>query len=205
MKKMPIISVQNVFHVGKMDKSLKGKGSMEGAGLSISTEPSAWVKINPFTGGSLFSCKKNNNQFLDFYSLTEEQQKEIFTWGIKEHYVISTTLYRITYFDDEMNCDVSYLYDSYEQAQDNAEDDVEIKTESGYVSTPYMDEKVMSHGKEYNPLDLLCTLYVDEVMDIDGIWWEEKLDVYRYSAPRGVIVESKVDSWSIEKEKDDFY
>lgn len=204
MNKMPIKTMKNIFHVGMMDKTLKAKGSFEGSGLSISTEPKAWVKINPFTGGDLFSCKKRDNQFLDFYSLNEEQKKEIIEWGIKEYYVVLTTLYRITYFDDEMDCDLSYLYDSFEQAQENADEDVEVESESGYVSTPYMDEKVMSHGKDFNPLDLLCTLFVDEVLDIDGVWWEEILDVNKYSAPRGVIVKSKVESWNIEKLEDNF-
>lgn len=33
----------------------------------------------------------------------------------------------------------------------------------------------------------------------DGVYWHDDLDIYSYSAPRGVIVLSKLDSWSMYK------
>ncbi|PLS19619.1 hypothetical protein CVD28_04160 [Bacillus sp. M6-12] len=199
MNHMPIITMEEmIFHVGQMDKSLKQKGSLEGSGLSFSTEPKAWVRINPFTGGKLFELKKEGNQFLDYYSLTEEQQQEIIQWGIHEGYVTACPLYRVTYYDDEMDMDLCSLYSDKGIGEEEAEDyGVELEEEEGFVSTEKMERRVMSHGSLLAPLDLLTTIYVEDELSIDGVWWEEELDISRYSAPRGVIVESKVKEWEV--------
>jgi hypothetical protein len=196
MSKMPLISKEEVFHVGQLDRSLKQKGSLEGSGLSISTEPRAWVKINPFTGGKLFQLVKKENLFLDFYALTEEQEKVMIEWGIKEGHVIPAPIYRITYYDDEMESELCMIFHKKENAEEEAENyEVEIEEEIGFISTSQLEERVMSHSTLIAPLDLLSTLYAEEVLAIDGVWWEEKLDVFRYSAPRGVISNAKLKEW----------
>jgi hypothetical protein len=206
MSEMPIISLDEVFHVGQMDKKLKQKGSLEGSGLSISTEPHAWVRINPFTGGKLFEMKKLDNQFLDFYALTEENEKEIIQWGVKEGYITLCPLYRITYYDDEMDMDLCNVYSDKAKAVEEAEDyGIELECEDGFVSTKKMEERVLSHGHLIAPLDLLATIFVEEVLFIDGVWWEEELDISRYSAPRGVIVEEKVVTWKAIIKEEEYY
>ena len=45
--------------------------------------------------------------------------------------------------------------------------------------------------------DLLLTVYVENETDYDGIWWNDELDVSKYSAPRGVIFNSKLKEWSV--------
>ena len=47
--------------------------------------------------------------------------------------------------------------------------------------------------------DILLTVYLENNTEYDGIWWEEELDVLKYSAPRGVIFNSKLKTWDIKK------
>lgn len=55
-------------------------------------------------------------------------------------------------------------------------------------------------GPQYIPtdlqFDLILNLWADAECDgIHGFWWNEKLDALRFSAPRGVILPSKIAAW----------
>jgi len=47
---------------------------------------------------------------------------------------------------------------------------------------------------------LLLTIFVEKTTNYDGIWWNDKLDVSKYSAARGVIFNSKLNNWKISKQ-----
>ena len=51
--------------------------------------------------------------------------------------------------------------------------------------------------------DLLTTFYVEQVLNWDGIYWDDRYDPYDYSAPRAVIFNSKLNSFQIEEILDD--
>ena len=203
MKKMPIVTLQALYHVGYMDPTLKRKDSHEGAGLSVSTEPDAWMRINPMTEGPTFELVKKHNQFLDFYAITKEQEKVIIDWGKKADYITPVPLYKFSYFDDEMDAEYYQLFETREKADMEAEGyEAAVVEIAGFRSTRQMDEKVMASHSSFNSIDLLATLYAEEVLDIDGVYWFEELDIYAYSAPRGVISPAKVSTWKAQlKEK----
>jgi hypothetical protein len=50
---------------------------------------------------------------------------------------------------------------------------------------------------------LIATVYVEDVTDLDGVWWDAPLDVLAYSAPRGVIAPKRLFSWNFRKLADD--
>ena len=45
--------------------------------------------------------------------------------------------------------------------------------------------------------DIITEIYAEQVLDYDGIYWDEILDVASYSAPRGVIFNSKLPSFDV--------
>lgn len=49
--------------------------------------------------------------------------------------------------------------------------------------------------------DMLCVAYADH-LGFDGVWWKETLDPAAISAPRGVIIESRVSEWTFQNESD---
>lgn len=193
----PLITLSDIYHVGSLDKSKKRPNSHEGLGLSISTEPDAWKRINPFTEGSTYQCIKKGNRFLDFHALKYDQKQCIIDWGLEQNYIEKQTQYRVRWYDDELEDMLFIDFSSYQEAIDNLDEGYELKTlPHGTVMTPLMQEKVGATDLETNPLDLLTTLYADEKLGLDGVWWNDRLNIFAYSAPRGVIFERRLPDWT---------
>ena len=51
-------------------------------------------------------------------------------------------------------------------------------------------------------LEFVLPIFAEQ-QGLDGVWWQDKLDVNRYSAPRGVIVPSKIKSWKFAVKKNE--
>ena len=102
---------------------------------------------------------------------------------------------------DEIEDELCMFFDNKNDAIDEAGDyGVDIIIDKGYKATNKL--KQMSLQKSIgidNTFDILLTVYLDNNTEYDGIWWEEELDVLKYSAPRGVIFNSKLKTWDIKK------
>lgn len=111
------------------------------------------------------------------------------------------------YYDDEMEDtmvmefnniediigEIDGIYDSLDDAI--REGGVEIISD-GYVITNKFKKLTNSEH-----IDLIVAIYCQETgYNTDGLWWSDKLDILKYSAPRGVIFDSKIDSWDISKQ-----
>ena len=83
-----------------------------------------------------------------------------------------------------------------EDAIAESEDEKTIQTLNGYIMTDKMRERTLSYDALINPDQLLAVIYVEDVLDLDGVWWQDKLDVFKYSAPRGVINRHKLKDWT---------
>lgn len=198
---LPIKKISKVFHVGTMDISKKSSFSLEGSGLSVSVHPEEWQKINPLTAGVLHVLTKNNGQFVDAHRLNKKQKRNIILWGIQNEYIVQKGTYRYYYYDDELEQEVYMEFPTYEEAEKEVDDKSDIKFESkGIFSTEKLFIKT-NQSKIYaaTTFDLLLTVYVETETEYDGIWWNDKLDVLSYSAPRGVIFNSKLKEWNVTK------
>lgn len=198
----PTLQIQKIYHVGTLNTNDKNNNSYEGAGLSISNCPSSWRTINPFTKGKTFLLKKNNGLFLNRHSLKEEHIEAIYKWGVENDYVKEKLLYQVeTYYDDLQQSYYSN-HETYKEALIEADDDPEAITKiNGYISTKKLEEETMN-SKSLDPLDLLITVYSDKVLNLDGVWWNDMLDIYCLSAPRGVIFRDKLSEWNATEVKD---
>jgi hypothetical protein len=198
---LPMKSFKQLFHVGSMDASQKRSGSYEGAGLSVSTEPDAWRKIaRGYVTGDTYSATKPNNKFIDANRISKKQAQQIFAWAEQNELVMPATTYRVSYFDDELDSEVYSDYDSLEAAQQEAGDPEDIKAiKGGYVPTNKL--KQAANNQHITPtgiLDYVLPIYAESI-GVDGVWWNDILDVHKYSAPRGVILPSQVKTWKFEK------
>lgn len=199
---------RGLYHVGTMDRSLKHNGSHEGSGLSVSTVPDAWERINSFTSGTWWKLTRPGNQFLDFHRMTRKHRKAIAEWGICNGFVRAVTLYRHRWFDDELDEERFSDYLTREEAQTEAgfteesEDSSPIRGVPGLVATEKLCRRI---GEEKIALgldfDLLTAVFAEDELKIDGVWWQDKLDVYAYSAPRGVIFDLRLPEWKREISK----
>jgi GNAT superfamily N-acetyltransferase len=207
----PTRSFKKLWHVGTMDITKKRKGSHEGDGLSVSPNPEAWEQINPFTGGDHWELTKPGNLFLDFYRMNKAHKQELTEWGVRQGYVEAAGTWKYCYYDDEMEDTVCSEYPTLEQAlsesgydslEEAKAEGIEITQDSeGLIPTQKFNTRMGENVEQAFTLDFLAMVYAEDMLKIDGVWWNETLDVSRYSAPRAVIFNAKIPSWKATKVK----
>lgn len=186
-----------LYHVGTMDIKQKGKfhsHSLEGAGLSITTEPDAWRKITVLQG-SLWLLQKQNNHFINRHDINDQQEKAIINWGIENGYVKPAQIFRVTSWGEEGEEYYSHYPTEKEAQVEAGDDDFPIEKIDDIKGTQKLAQ-MTGNPDAMQPFDLLLTVFAQS-SNYDGVWWEDELDVYAYSAPRGVIAPNKLNTWKI--------
>jgi predicted chitinase len=200
---LPTLSFPTLYHVGVFDETWKRDNSFEGAGLSVSTDPDAWREIaRGHVTGTTFSLTKQNNTFINAHKLTKRQLNQIKQWALDNGLLESQETIRVSWFDDEMN-DTMYMdFDSKSAAQeefDLDENEVEVIT-NGIIPTEKL--KQLSQNPTLTPtavMDYVLPIYA-ESLNVDGVWWQDTLNIAKFSAPRGVILPKMVKTWKVTKE-----
>ena len=190
--------IGNLYHVGTLDITQKSNFSHEGNGLSVSNCPDAWRQITKgVTNGKTFMLQKCGMKLLDFYMLTAAEQAKIQNWAVSNGYVKETTLYKsITW--DEFGEEFFSLYESYDEAFAEADEEVDrVRPVDGLLPTQKLKDISLVRIELLQVRDFITSLYAEQVLDYDGIYWDELLDVGIYSAPRGVIFNSKLPSFTV--------
>lgn len=93
-------------------------------------------------------------------------------------------------------------FDDLEKAKYEAGDEYKIRRNKngGLKATDKLKiETKQSIIDVSQTFDLLLTIFVEKTTNYDGIWWNDRLDVLDYSAPRGVIFNSKLNNWIVSK------
>jgi hypothetical protein len=188
--------------------------SHEGGGLSVSLHPQAWRSIaRGWVGGELWAFTKPGNQFLDFHALTKATKTEIRRWGTQQGLIEPALTYRFYYFDDDLDEEVYQEFESRQEAEAEASEyDAPVKTiNSGFVGTPALNARCkQSSSVLLNPWGFIAGLWAEDVLRVDGVWWEDRYSPQTLSAPRGMIFASRLTEWHAERtdqwpdEDDDF-
>jgi 8-oxo-dGTP pyrophosphatase MutT (NUDIX family)/GNAT superfamily N-acetyltransferase len=198
-------SFKKLWHVGDMKAKSKGEGSLEGAGLSVSVHPEEWKGIAEI-GGPTWELTKAGNKFLNFHRLSKQQRKQITQWGVANGYVTEIAIgWRWVYFDSESDEERYLEFETEQEARDEMEGQGEGEVVPAKGSSMKGTDKLKQRTK--NPraddmvvaFDLLVTVYAEEELDCDGVWWEDTFDPASLSAPRGVIFPAKLSSWRAKK------
>ena len=201
----PTISVDDLYHVGSMDASKKGDFSFEGNGLSVSTHPDAWKRIaRGQVSGDTYTATKPGNAFLDAHNLTKNHEQDITQWAIQEGLLEQQETVTVSWYDDEMDDTLSITFNSMADAKaeyGNELEDYDVDVNKGGIVPTAKLQKTTGQSRidATGVLDYILPLYAEQ-LDLDGVWWGDELDVHRYSAPRGVIVPNKIDTWKFAKE-----
>jgi hypothetical protein len=191
------INIKKVFHVGTLDIDRKRKKSYEGSGLSVSNLPNAWIKINPELKGEIIKLEKQDNKFLEFYSLNNGYKDELAEWGVEHGYITTKYVYVINTFEN--NKRKQLVFEDVEEAEEKS-NELGLKYITyieSYATDKLKKESMQETIYKQMTLDILLTVYIETTTDLDGIWWNEVLDIKQLSAPRGVIFNSKLDTWDI--------
>lgn len=203
--KMHTLRKTQVFHVGPEDRAHRGKkpaSSHEGEGLSVSVMPETWRVIAQLGQGPTYVLTRADGRagvFVDAVRLFHDKRMlaQVSEDLVRQGWLKVAKVWVQTYYDDEAESEVTITYATQEDA--DSESDGDYEEQIGWVATPKLSRRWRTHfsGK----LDLALTwdyallCWLDTNGEVDGVWWNEKLDVANYSAPRGVILPTQVPYW----------
>lgn len=193
--------LDSVYHVGNLDsKRRKPYLSYEGRGLSVSQCPRDWAQIMGH-GGSLFELSHPNSAH--FYEADVNSEDPRFyerVWAIENDYVSETEGFRIKWKENQ---ETHYMdFYSRDRAENEAfEYDADVKETTLFAldtkGREYWDDAFRKDAENASPLvirDLICVWFAEN-HGFCGVWWDENHNVSKYSAPRGVIFQSKLEDW----------
>lgn len=196
---MPMSDVGELIHVGTMDISKKSNYSLEGNGLSVSNCPDSWERIGEGTiHGDWFRLWKEGIRLVNYHGMTEEERTVIGTWALENGYVVAGTLYRVPCWGEDGEL-YFFTFASREEALEEAEEPDDISTVEGLLPTEKLLQASLVKVELCNVFSLITCLYAEQVLGYDGVYWDDYLDECRYSAPRGVIFNSRISEFTVEK------
>jgi len=203
----PLRRFERLFHVGRLDPAAKGIDSHEGDGLSVSRHPEDWRAIARLGDAPVWDIDTRDARFLDFYAFRRDRAalNAACDWAVEQGYLERGRVYVVTMPDEEgEGGSLVFRFLDPTEAEDEARgyleadlggDELEaavaqaVRRTLGYVSTAHLAER-MRHERGV-PLalavDLAVVAYAEDVLGLDGVWWEDAYDPAGYSAPRGVL------------------
>jgi hypothetical protein len=199
MLNLPTTSFGELFHVGTLDIRKKSDFNYESTnGLSVSTEPEAWCRINRGgTFGDTFTLSRLNNAFIDYHAMSNEQYDLVCQWGVDNGYIKPCKKYQYSYFDDEFEQTMTFSFFEREEADENADGEHNVTEVDGFKAQEKFTNLVGARNDE--SINLIVVAYCMAETDFDGVYWHDKLDVLCLSAPRGVILQNKLADWCTSK------
>lgn len=192
-----------IFHVGTLDISQKSNQSLEWNGLSVSNCPNTWKRICGCAGQTWQLIPNSSDSFLLYHDLDKDDLSEIKQWAINAGYFTNAIEYRVYYYDDELEEERYFSFAQNEEQQ--AREEYEWRTEEdsnatrfeiiedGLFPTDKLMQRSLVNVDVSMYLDIAVQLYAEEVLEINGIWWEDEFNPYALSAPRGVIFNSHLE------------
>lgn len=183
-----LIYKDDLHHLGNLNISERSGSSLEGNALSVSPCPDAWAKIHRIPSNQVHSIKPD--YFIDMFKAEGSGfiEKAI-EFCINNKFVKAAKKYSISWFDDELDSEVTAIFDTKEEA--TLESDA-METEISPVDTFDATDKMLTFFDQKSIYctsinDFMLMLYFIKNHNIKNFYWDEKLDVYAYSAPRGAM------------------
>ncbi len=199
---MKIIKIDAVTHIGEIDIAKKSKGSYEGPGLSVSVHPGAWSHIAEIgTDGFILRKKELPLEFADALRLTKSEMTKINQWALENELLVYSEVFEVSYFAEDTETRRSFECQSREEAESEIEDMLrprikgpllKLKATQKLLDISYCrdtPERISSALA----FDYALIAYAEANLAVDGVWWEEELDAYELSAPRGVLFNQKLE------------
>lgn len=202
---VPMVTKDPVYHVGDLNKKRKVGGTgYEGDGLPVSEHPQAWSQIARL-GSDLWYLKKKSGKgrFMNMLAAMKNKalKSRVVSWAVNSGWATQGRVWKTSRYDDEWEDTLVSTYASKEEAEreHEDEDDVEIEEVSQLVATPKLEDWWQSFtGDKINVAlveEMIFFLFARDQTDLDGVWWNEILDVTRLSAPRGSIFQERLKDW----------
>lgn len=185
--------------MGHWDPLLKNKRglSYEGRGVSVSECPEAWRKIAQLGDAPVWKLTKPENKFLDWLGLTAQEKENAFAWAGNAGLLTRATIWEVSWFDDELDERVSFSMLTESEADAEMDEDRVKSSYEGWAPTLAL-ATFTGYSLGALPLgyvrDSVAVAYATH-LGLDGVFWNERLKVSTFSAPRAVIVLEQLESW----------
>lgn len=195
---LPLRYLNRVYHVGTLQPSDKGRHgtSLEGRGLSISLNPDAWTRIAKLGGLPCWQLDYPKGCFLDFHKLNKARMAEIAAWGVDHGLATERKGWAVSWVDTELDRACEMLFTDREAAENEADGWRDLHPRSLLVPTDKMAERAGYKLDPSQTLDFLAICFAEDILGVDGVWWEDELDLFGLSAPRGVIFPERLPLWA---------
>lgn len=196
--RLPIIESQEVVHVGELDPTKKQSLSYEGRCLSVSMVPTSWAEIARL--GDTGFILSGRGRFFNALALEPAERVTVLNWATNEGFLQLKEIVRLRTLDSETDqwsySDYASMSEAEAETDYMDEEDFRLETRFAHIATEklklvagYQTRTMVSSGTSF---DLALIEYVSRHFDVDGVWWDEKLDVAALSAPRGAIFPERV-------------
>lgn len=200
MLTLPTCTLPTLYHIGTLNRANKTDFNYESvAGLSVSTAPDAWARLRRVIASAddkRFSLHRDNNVFLDAHACQDAHWDALWTWGQARGFLVPVTRYAVTYFDDEVNSNITTLFADPCEAEEEAEGfEVPVVPQDTFTGTAAFAD-IVGASQQDSPA-LILVVYAIIAGGVDGVYWHDELDVLRYRAPRGIILDDALSDWTI--------
>ena len=211
--KLPVLTINKLYHVGDMTSQDKESYSYEGDGLSVSVTPISWQKIAKINSNKIFGFSKADACFVDVLKIKEDPMLYgfILEWACDANLLEQKSFWSYPVFDE--NDQVQYFnamtkedalleLDMFDYGEFNKEDSIkEIKVP---VLTSQGSDRSVRYPHNCDAFDMAVYFWVEDYVkqnyDISGLWWEEDYKVEQFSAPRGLIFPQDIASFNKKRE-----
>jgi hypothetical protein len=199
---IPIKKFKKLYHVGHLEgqPGLHVRSSYEGPCLSVSEVPNAWRSIAQLGGAPLWELRKAENQFLAVHRMSKVLQNAVVQWGLGGGYVENHEGWITELDTDDGEAGRHALSETREIAEQDWGPDEEVAGRYARI-VPFATPKLEIFARQTVDLllvpDMLTLAYAELVLGLDGVFWNEELDVFGLSAPRAGIFAGKLSSWSV--------
>lgn len=206
--------VKTLYHIGYMDVSNKSMSFDDGNGLSVSICPDKWLKIREFDSKIIWKLTKDDVELLNYYSLTKNDFDLATSWGVTEGYLEYCEMYRVTnisnnseiedtplifisFKDAQKYAKLKLIHDTYEEYLKYENDETYyIEKINGYLPTKKLKTFSMVNVDMYNCIKINMLFFLEKNTKLDGVYWDDMLDENNKTAPRGVIFNSRIESFN---------
>jgi hypothetical protein len=200
--KIAIKSFKQLYHIGALNQSLSTPRavSLEGHCLSVSEVPEAWRTIARLGAQPVWQLTKAGNKFLNVSKSSKKLRSLINHWALQAGFA-ATAVGCQTEMEGEYDTCFALSINEEEAistwGEANEDGVLSHRSVPILVATQALIDYVRQPLELLLVPDMLLLAYADQVLGLDGVFWNETLDVYALSAPRAGIYPQKLSEWTI--------
>lgn len=204
--------LQEVIHLGTLQRQDRGRlhaQSHEGHCLSVSLHPAAWRAIARLGGQQAWRLSRPDGVFVDVHQTlaSSAARDALCDWGVR-HELAAREIRWLAYEHDTETDEWRFSVHREEQDACLEVEDPSALAEDGLtcvrscellVGTSALSERVGVALHERDATEFVLMVWAEQCLDVDGLWWDDVLDVASLSAPRGGIFPQRIALWSKER------